>query len=131
MAGFLSLLICVSQFAADTNRNESMSATGRHFFMLVFFRSSFTSNNYIWLITMFRVKQFCLWCSIVGRLFVACPPTRPERRRAQTFACMSASLWTASSSARQTAHLSASMSTTATKHLPGLRIRLAYPLPKF
>ena len=37
----------------------------------------------------------------------------------QTSACRSASLWTASSSARQTAHLSASMSTTATKHLPG------------
>ena len=36
----------------------------------------------------------------------------------RTFACMSASPWTASSSARQTAHLSASMSTTATKHLP-------------
>ena len=42
----------------------------------------------------------------------------------RTFACMSASLWTASSSARQTAHLSVSMSTTATKHLPGSRIRL-------
>ena len=38
----------------------------------------------------------------------------------RTFACMSASLWTTSSSARQTAHLSASMSTTATKHLPRL-----------
>ena len=36
----------------------------------------------------------------------------------RTFACMSASLWTASSSARQTAHLSVSISTTATKHLP-------------
>ena len=37
----------------------------------------------------------------------------------RTFACMSALLWTASSSARQTAHLSVSISTTATKHLPG------------
>ena len=36
-----------------------------------------------------------------------------------TSACMSASLWTASSSARQTAHLFVSISTTATKHLPG------------
>ena len=49
----------------------------------------------------------------------------------RTSACMSASLWTASSSARQTAHLSVSMSTTATKHLPDLHIRLAYPLPRF
>ena len=38
----------------------------------------------------------------------------------RTFACRSASLWTASSSARQTAHLSVSISTMATKHLPGL-----------
>ena len=38
-----------------------------------------------------------------------------------TSACMSASLWTASSSARQTAHVSVSMSTTATKHLPDFR----------
>ena len=37
----------------------------------------------------------------------------------RTSACQSASLWTASSSARQTTHLSASMSTKATKHLPG------------
>ena len=36
----------------------------------------------------------------------------------RTPACQSASLWIMSSSARQTAHLSASMSTTATKHLP-------------
>ncbi len=39
----------------------------------------------------------------------------------RTFACMSASLWTTSSSARQTAHLSVSISTAATKHLPDLR----------
>ena len=39
----------------------------------------------------------------------------------RTFASMSASLWTTSSSARQTAHLSVSISTMATKHLPRLR----------
>ena len=36
----------------------------------------------------------------------------------RTSACLSASLWTASSSTRQTVQLSVSISTTATKHLP-------------
>ncbi len=31
--------------------------------------------HFIWLITMFHVKQFYLRCYIIGRLFVACPPT--------------------------------------------------------
>ena len=39
----------------------------------------------------------------------------------RTSACLSASLWTASSSTRQTVQLSVSISTTATKHLPDLR----------
>ena len=38
----------------------------------------------------------------------------------RTSACLSASLWTASGSARQTVQLSVSISTTATKHLPRL-----------
>ena len=31
--------------------------------------------DYIWLIFVFQVKHPCLWCSIIGRLFVACPPS--------------------------------------------------------
>ena len=71
------------------------------------------------------VSRETIFCNATSSGDCLLPALLPDQKGVgqQTSACQSASLWTASSSARQTAHLSASISTMTTKHLPDLRIQ--------
>ena len=81
--------------------------------------------DYIWLIRVFHVKQFCLRCCIIGRLFVACPRSSDSFTTVPLSRTMSATVGTAG----QTVRFNLDNGNKTSPYF--VHIRLAYPLPKF